>query len=293
MPVTFQKIQDLVQMAQDRECAIWQIVMEAEEKERGIPKDELLQEMGRRWQVMLASIEPPVDQPSMGGLVGGDAAKIAGIVDRAVFGPVPTKVIARALAAAENNAAMGRIVAAPTAGSCGILPAVLSVVAEETGADATEAVRALLTSAGVGMVIASNATISGAEGGCQAECGTAAAMAAAAAAELMTGDPVIVAHAAALALKNLLGLVCDPVAGLVEVPCVKRNAFAAVHAFTAAQMAAAGVRSIIPPDEVIWAMHSIGKAMSHDLKETGRGGLAATPTGKKLAAKIQAASDKA
>ncbi|MEW6661590.1 MAG: L-serine ammonia-lyase, iron-sulfur-dependent, subunit alpha [Bacillota bacterium] len=291
--MAFQTIQDLVALAQNQECAIWQIVMETEEKERGIPGDELLREMARRWQVMLESIESTGVQPSMGGLVGGDAARVARIVDEAVIGRVPAKVIARALAAAETNAAMGRIVAAPTAGSCGILPAVLSVVAEETGAGTTEVAHALLTAAGVGMVIAKNASISGADGGCQAECGAAAAMAAAAAAELLAGDPVIVAHAAALALKNLLGLVCDPVAGLVEVPCVKRNAFAAVHALTAAQMAVAGVQSVIPPDEVIWAMHRIGKALPEELRETGRGGLAVTPTGKKLAAKIHDAVDQA
>ena len=177
---------------------------------------------------------------------------------------------------------MGRIVAAPTAGSCGILPAALITMQVEKECSDHDCVMALFTASAIGMVIANNASLAGAQGGCQAECGSAAAMAAAAITELAGGTPHMVSQAVAIALKNILGLVCDPVAGLVEIPCIKRNASGVAGAFVAAEMALAGIDSAIPADEVIWSMKRIGDIMSPTLKETAEGGLAATPTGRKL-----------
>jgi L-serine dehydratase len=181
---------------------------------------------------------------------------------------------------------MGRIVAAPTAGSCGIIPAVLVTAMEERQLSEESVVDSMFTAAGIGMVIANRASISGAEGGCQAECGSASAMAAAALTELLGGSPAQAADACAIALKNTLGLVCDPVAGLVEIPCIKRNAAGAANALVAAELALAGIESVIPVDEVIDAMREIGAGMSDSLKETAKGGLAGTPTAKRLTKKI-------
>jgi L-serine dehydratase len=193
--------------------------------------------------------------------------------------------ITRAIAIAEYNAAMGKIVAAPTAGSCGILPAAILTMMEH-GASEKDAVMALFTAGAFGMVIMNEASIVGAEGGCQAECGSAAALAAATLAEMAGGAPDMAAHAAAIALKNQLGLVCDPVAGLVEVPCVKRNAAGISCAITSADMALAGIKSVIPVDEVISAMREVGETLPQALRETGAGGLAVTPTGLALRQKI-------
>ncbi|EGO62831.1 L-serine ammonia-lyase, iron-sulfur-dependent, subunit alpha [Acetonema longum] len=218
---------------------------------------------------------------SKGGLVGGDAQKLQEALSdaRTVGGTVMSQLIIKALAVAEANAAMGRIVAAPTAGSSGVLPAVLFTLAEVRNLSRQEMAKGLAVAGNIGMVIASRASLAGAEGGCQAECGSAAAMAAGAAVTLCGGDSSAIGHAAAIALKNLLGLVCDPVAGLVEVPCVKRNVGAAVQAMAAAEMALAGIESVIPVDQVIDSMASIGAAMPCALKETAQGGLAVSPAG--------------
>ncbi|WP_243110526.1 L-serine ammonia-lyase, iron-sulfur-dependent, subunit alpha [Ruminococcus sp. AM42-11] len=177
---------------------------------------------------------------------------------------------------------MGRIVAAPTAGSCGIVPAAVLTMQEQYQLTEEECVMSLFTASAVGMVIANNASLAGAQGGCQAECGSASAMAAAAIVELAGGTPDMIQSAVATALKNILGLVCDPVAGLVEIPCIKRNASGVAGAFVAAELALAGIRSAIPADEVIWTMKKVGDVMPTALKETAEGGLAATPTGRKL-----------
>ncbi len=179
----------------------------------------------------------------------------------------------------ESNACMRRIVAAPTAGSCGVVPAVLLSLEQEKGYAREEMIKSLYVCAGIGGVIAQRASISGAAGGCQAEIGAASAMAAGGVAFLCGGSGEAICHAAALAMKNLLGLACDPVGGLVEVPCIKRNVCGAVNALTSADLAIAGIRSRIPPDEVFDAMRSIGRLLPEELRETGRGGLAATPTG--------------
>lgn len=228
---------------------------------------------------------------STGGLVGGDGLRLQkyGLESKNsahLLGPLSTKAAAYALAANEANAAMGKICAAPTAGSSGVIPGVLFAIAEERKIAHDELAIALAVAGTIGMVIASRASLSGAEGGCQAECGSAAAMAAGAAVSLLGGSPDQVGQATALALKNLLGLVCDPVAGLVEVPCVKRNAGAAMIALLSADMALAGIKSVIPVDEVIDAMSAVGHAMQPSLRETGMGGLAATPTGMECAERI-------
>ena len=218
---------------------------------------------------------------SASGLVGTDGEKmrLAREKEMLLCGSFIGKVMEKALKMGESNACMKRIVAAPTAGSCGVVPAVFLTLQEERGFSENQMVEALYVAAGIGGVIASRAFLAGAAGGCQAEIGSASAMAAGGAAYLMGAGAEQIAHAAALALKNLLGLACDPVAGLVEVPCVKRNVMGAVNALTSADMVAAGITSRIPPDEVIDAMRSIGRSMNEDIRETGKGGLAGTPTG--------------
>ena len=239
---------------------------------------------------MKECIEPGCDAnlKSTSGLTGGSAFKMREVsrAGNTLTGSMISGALFRALAVSELNASMGRIVAAPTAGSCGILPAAVLTLQEERGLSDEACVMALFTASAVGTVIAENASIAGAQGGCQAECGAAAAMAAAALTELSGGTPQMASDAVAIALKNILGLVCDPVAGLVEIPCIKRNASGVAGAFVAAELALAGIDSAIPADEVIWAMKKVGDAMSPALKETAEGGLAATPTGQKLYKKV-------
>lgn len=219
---------------------------------------------------------------SRSGLVGGDATKLAES-DAGPLGGLFSTAIAAALATGEFNAAMGRIVAAPTGGASGVLPAVVLTIAEQRNASDDAVVDALFAAAGIGGVIASKATLAGAMGGCQAEIGSAAAMAAAAAVELCGGTPAQAGHAASLALQGLLGLVCDPVGGLVEVPCVARNATGTAVALSAVEMALAGIEFPIPFDEVVSAAGHIGRSLPASLRETAEGGLAATVTGKSLA----------
>jgi L-serine dehydratase len=219
---------------------------------------------------------------SRSGLVGGDAARVAAHAP-ALFGEPFDRALASALATVEVNAAMGRIVAAPTAGASGVVPAVLFTVAERIGAGREALVRALAAAGGIGAVIAARASLAGASGGCQAEVGSAAAMAAAAATELAGGTAEQAGHAGSLALQGLLGLVCDPVGGLVEVPCVVRNATGAAVAMAAVEMALAGVTFPIPFDEVVDAAASVGRSLPPSLRETAIGGLAGTPTAKRCA----------
>lgn len=225
---------------------------------------------------------------SASGLSGGDGEKMRAYAaaGKTVCGAWMGEVITEALRMGECNACMKRIVAAPTAGSCGVLPAVFVPLVRRGEARDEEIVRVLYVAAGFGQIIASRASISGAQGGCQAEIGAASAMAAAALAALKNGTAEQSADACAMALMNLLGLVCDPVAGLVEVPCVNRNVVGAVNAAACADMALAGIQSRIPPDEVIDAMRSVGDMMPAELRETGRGGLAATPTGEAVAKRM-------
>lgn len=262
---------------------LWRAVLLADCEERQADEAASFERMRAMLRAMRAADDGYAPgERSRSGLVGGDGGRMAAYAAAGgtVCGPLVCDVIARALKMGESNACMKRIVAAPTAGACGVLPAVLLSYADARGADEDALVRALFVAAGVGQVVATRAFIAGAAGGCQAEIGTAAAMAAAALTDLCGGAPEAAAHAAAMALKNLLGLVCDPVAGLVEVPCVKRNVGGAMVALSAAEMALAGIRSAIPPDEVVDAMREVGEKMDASLRETGEGGLAATPCGR-------------
>ncbi len=267
--------------------SLGQIVLREEVRETGASAESILEKLSRTWRVMkeAASAGIATDLKSVSGLTGGDAARYYNHIRnrKNLLGGMEAKAVAYALATSGYNAAMGVIAAAPTAGSAGILPGVLLAAQEEYGFQDRDALDALLTAGGVGAVTATRASISGAAGGCQAECGTAAAMAAAALCDVMGGSPRQCVNAAALALKNSLGLVCDPVAGLVEVPCIKRNGIYAVLAIAAADLSLAGIESFVPLDEVIDAMYQIGCGMPACVRETGEGGLAATATG--LAAK--------
>jgi L-serine dehydratase len=279
---------DYIQLAKQKGKKIGEIVLAEQAEQSEKPETELRERMTQNLGVMreAVSIGLAQNRKSLSGLVGGDARKVEALrrSEKSLIGDSMNGAIARALAVVEVNASMGKIVAAPTAGSCGVLPAVLLTVEEALNVSEEELVTALFTSAGIGMIIADRANVSGAEGGCQAEIGSAAGMAAAAAVELAGGSPEDTAHAAAIAMKSFLGLVCDPVAGLVEVPCVKRNATAATVALAAAEMVLAGMKSAIPLDEVIDAMNEIGKQMPCSLRETAQGGLAITPTGRRIQA---------
>ena len=284
----YDSLRALVERAEAEQTAISELVIRDEAAELECSCEEVFERMRRNLQVMRESVVSGMERDvrSTSGLTGGDAWKMSQRLDHNITGRIFVSALTKAIAVSETNACMGRIVAAPTAGSCGILPACLLTVLEEQDIPEDTAVRALFTASAVGMVIARNATIAGAEGGCQAECGSASAMAASALVELCGGTPRMAEHACAIALKNVLGLVCDPVAGLVEIPCIKRNAMGTANAFTAAEMALAGIESKIPADEVIWSRKKIGDSMHSDLKETARGGLAATPTGKILTEKV-------
>lgn len=283
--LNYQTIEGLVCAAEAAGQPLSALVLRQQAGQLGRSENELFDQMASQYRVMAECIGPGTAPGlrSTSGLTGGDAYKMKQAVTagHTLCGPVLGGALMRALAVSELNASMGRIVAAPTAGSCGILPAALLTM-QEQGAAQRDCVMAMFTAAAVGMVIAETASVAGAQGGCQAECGSAAAMTAAALVELAGGTPRMAAHAVAIALKNILGLVCDPVAGLVEIPCIKRNASGVAGAFVAADLALAGIESAIPPDEVILAMKHVGDAMAPALKETAQGGLAATPTGRRL-----------
>ncbi|MFZ7103732.1 MAG: L-serine ammonia-lyase, iron-sulfur-dependent, subunit alpha [Peptococcaceae bacterium] len=286
----YRTVKELIGEAESRETTIGYIIKEIEAWSQESSPEIVEERMLEQWRVMQEAARLGLAQPkkSMGGLIGGEGKKLNDYLGRnkTLAGPQINKAVSRALAVAEVNASMGKIVAAPTAGACGILPGVLITIQEQLAASDRQAVESLFTASGIGIIIAQRACISGAAGGCQAECGAAAAMAAAAAVELAGGTPGQAGEACAIALKNVLGLVCDPVAGLVEVPCAKRNALGASLALTAADMALAGIKSIIPVDEVIVAMGEVGHCLPESLRETARGGLAATPTGQEIAGKF-------
>jgi len=286
MQLKYESVEELVSVAEQLGKTISEVVLADQAQQLNKSQTEIFNRMLENLQTMQQAVSVGFSENlrSDSGLSGGDALKMKEYVETGniIGGSTLGKVLMKAIAVAEVNACMGRIVAAPTAGSCGIIPGVLLTIMEEQNLAQEKVVMGLFTSAGIGMVIAKVASISGAEGGCQAECGSASAMAAAALVELYGGTPRMIAQSCALALKNMLGLVCDPVAGLVEVPCIKRNAIGAVNALTAANMAMAGVQSVIPVDEVILAMKEVGDLMASSVKETSDGGLAATPTGRKL-----------
>jgi len=263
---------------------ISEIVLEMEEREQKRPRAEIYGEMAGLLSIMRQSAEQGLanDKPSTSGLTGWNAGLMSADPHFALLGELGKHAMVTALAIAEENARMGLIVAAPTAGSCGILPGVLIAVSGRLNIPEDKQVMSMFTAGAIGKAIAEKATLAGADGGCQAECGSASAMAAAACVELLDGSPEMCAHGAALALKFVMGMVCDPVGGLVEVPCVKRNASGAINALTAASMALAGIKSVIPCDEVIAAMGQVGKYIPPELRETARAGLAVTPTAKHM-----------
>ena len=268
----------------------WEVVLADDMDERQVSREASMAKMLTTWQAMQDAADSYTGRKrSVSGLVGGDGMKMRQYTFRgcAMTGGYVSEVIAEALSMAESNACMRRIVAAPTAGACGVLPAVLVPLYQAGKATEEEILKALYTASGIGAVISFRACIAGAAGGCQAEIGSASAMAAGALASLRGGDCKQIGHAAAMALKNLMGLVCDPVAGLVEVPCVKRNVVGAVNAVSCADMALAGIESRIPVDEVIDCMGEVGTRMPMELRETALGGLAATPTGKAIKERME------
>ena len=268
---------------------IFEVILDSDCTDRGVSRDESFEKMRALYAAIRRAREgydPALRSAS--GMVGGDGAKMREYVQKGktICGDYIGQVIAQALEMGESNACMKCIVAAPTAGSCGVLPAVLLPYQAREGLDDNAMVRALYIAGAIGQVVAAKASIAGAAGGCQAEIGTASAMGASALCYLGGGNAQAVCHAAAIAIKSMLGLVCDPIAGLVEVPCVKRNAAGAMIAMSSADMALAGIRSAVPPDEVILAMREVGDKMDVSLKETGVGGVAGTPFGQKIAEKM-------
>lgn len=268
---------------------IFEVVLDSDCTDRGVSRKASLEKMHALYAAIRRAREgydPALHSAS--GMIGGDGAKMREYVQKGktICGDYIGQVIAQALEMGESNACMKCIVAAPTAGSCGVLPAVLLPYQAREGLDDDAMVRAMYIAGAIGQVVAAKASIAGAAGGCQAEIGTASAMSAAALCYLGGGSAQAVCHAAAIAIKSMLGLVCDPIAGLVEVPCVKRNAAGAMIAMSSADMALAGIRSAVPPDEVILAMREVGDKMDVSLKETGVGGVAGTPFGQKIAEKM-------
>ncbi len=278
----YQSMKEISQICETEHISFWECVQREDCTEQAMSPEENFEKMRKMYLAMRAAdhgYDP--DQMSRSGLSGSDGAKIAAArhEGKLLCGDFIGRVMERAVKMGESNACMKRIVAAPTAGSCGVLPAVLLSLQEEKGYSDEEMTRALYVAAGIGGVIASRAFLAGASGGCQAEIGSASSMAAGAAVYLCGGNNDMISHAAALAMKSLLGLACDPVAGLVEVPCIKRNVIGAVNALTSADLACAGVESRIPVDEVFDAMRAVGRSLPESIRETGLGGLAGTPTG--------------
>jgi L-serine dehydratase len=272
---------DLLNICTQHEITLAKAILLAEAEANDTDHAAVWTKMENMLQNMTESVRKGLDPDikSVGGLIGGNAHRLyQSRSTNSVCGSTLIKAVSYALAVTETNAAMGRIVAAPTAGASGILPGCLLAVQEEQGLGTEVGVEGLLVAAGIGKIIADNATLSGAEGGCQAECGSASAMAAAAVVHMMGGSPRMCLDGAAMALKGSLGLVCDPVAGLVEVPCSKRNATGSAMALICADMALAGITSFIPFDEMVEALNRVGRMIPADLRETARGGCAATPT---------------
>ncbi|WP_283595746.1 L-serine ammonia-lyase, iron-sulfur-dependent, subunit alpha [Limosilactobacillus sp. DJ3M12] len=287
----YQSVKDLVRTAEIQQKALSELVIEAECHESGSNRKEVWQRMRSNLLTMRAAIkqgENELGVRSKTGLTGGEAIKLKKYraKGKTLSGDVMMAAVENAIATNEVNAAMGVICATPTAGSSGTLPGALFMLEQRLGLSEDQMIRFLFTAGGLGLIIANHAGIAGATGGCQEEVGSASAMAAAAAVEAAGGSPEQSSQALAIALSNLLGLVCDPIAGLVEIPCVKRNAIGAGNALIAADMALAGCTSMIPADECISALDKVGRSMSVDLRETGLGGLAGTPTGQVIKTKI-------
>ena len=278
----FNSIEELVAQANEKSCPLWQVMLDQEAEITGRSQEDIMGEMTANFRVMKEAVMEGIKGVTThSGMSGMDAKRLYDYMEKGSMLTDETllKAACYAIATNEVNAAMGRICATPTAGSAGVLPGVMLAMQEKFALPDETIVRHLFTAGAIGFVIANRASISGAAGGCQAEIGSASAMAAAAVTELAGGTPEQSATAMALALKNMLGLACDPLAGLVEVPCIKRNAAGATNAIITSELALAGIQSKVPWDEVIEAMHQIGRGMPATFKETAQGGLATTPTG--------------
>ena len=289
MEILFGTVKELVALAESQQKPISEIMIEQEMLVTKRSREDIIAQMDNNLTVMENAIDRGLQGvQSTSGLTGGDAVLLQNYIatGKGLSGDLLLDAVSKAVATNEVNAAMGTICATPTAGAAGIVPGTLFAVKNKLNPTREQMINYLFTSGAFGFIVANNASISGAAGGCQAETGSAGSMAAAAIVEMAGGTPQQSAEAFSIVMKNMLGLVCDPVAGLVEVPCVKRNAMGAAKALVGADMALAGVVSRIPTDEVIEAMHKIGQSMPSALRETAKGGLAATPTGKALEAKI-------
>lgn len=283
--MALESMQEIFDKIEKTQKPFWRVILETDMDEREVTEADSMARMRYTWKAMLESVDSyQGDRRSVSGLVGGDGKKMrdhaAGM--ETLCGPYLREVIATALSVGESNACMCKIVAAPTAGACGVLPAVMVPLYKNGGAEEEEILKALYVASGIGAVIAFQACIAGAAGGCQAEIGSASAMAAGALTALRGGDAAQIGNAVAMALKNLMGLVCDPIAGLVEVPCVKRNVIGAVNAISCADMALAGITSRVPVDQVIDCMGDVGRRMPVEFRETALGGLAVTPFGQSI-----------
>lgn len=287
--MSFARLKEITDISNEEKIPFWEVVLRDDMKERNVSREASFQTMdGMLTAMEEADRSYSPELKSASGLAGGDGAKLeaAHHENSKLVGDFIAEVMERAVKMGESNACMKRIVAMPTAGSCGVIPAVIITYMKQKDVDRHRIVEALYVAGGIGEVIAASASIAGAEGGCQAEIGSASAMAAGAIAYLEGGDNEEIVNASALALKNMLGLTCDPVAGLVEVPCIKRNVSGAVNAVVSSRMARSGIRSAIEPDEVIDSMRRIGKLMPACLRETGEDGLASTKSGIAIANKI-------
>lgn len=288
MSYEFHHGSELLTLCSWYKISIGEVMLRREMEDTTRTREEIFAEMKLNLDVMRTSIRTGLDPtvPTRGLMAGNESVKLARYAQNSELGGRLCGIVAAGMAVAEVNASMGQIVAAPTAGASGILPAIVVCCGEEQHMDDEALCMALFAAGAVGAIVAENASIAGASGGCQAETGTGAAMAAAALAQMKGADPEISLTAAAITLKNCMGLVCDPVGGLVECPCIKRNAIGVTNAVLSCDLAMAGIPSLIPFDEVVEAMKSVGDAMSSDLKETARGGVAATKTGKALTRNI-------
>ncbi|MDR1429834.1 MAG: L-serine ammonia-lyase, iron-sulfur-dependent, subunit alpha [Spirochaetaceae bacterium] len=289
--MNFKSGAELLRLCAENRLSISGVMIEREREIQGSSREALIADMAGSYEVMRRGAKKALAEPvpSMGGLIGGEAAKIAARREKAkpVCGVLMSKAASFAMGIMELNASMGLIVASPTAGSSGVLPGVLLAVQEEFGLDESDMIPPLFNAAAIGYLITRNATVSGAQGGCQAEVGTASAMAASSLAELMGASPASCLAAASSALANMLGLVCDPVAGLVEVPCQKRNALGAANALISAELALSGVGELIPFDEMVDTLFQVGQRIPVELRETALGGIAACPSARNIAARLK------
>lgn len=278
--------EELLKICEKYNISLSEYAIRCEEEESGATRDEVIEKMRKNLKVMISAANAGMEKEvySVSGLIGGDGFRLNKYLKKGktLTGNTTNLAMAMALSSSEVNASMGKIVACPTAGSCGILPAVILSAGKQLELDEEDLLKGLFAAASVGMIIALNATLSGAEGGCQAECGSASAMGAAAVVEMMGGTPEMSLDAAAIVLKNVLGLVCDPVAGLVEIPCAKRNAQGAITALCTVDMVMSGIVSKIPFDDTVSAMYKVGRSLPESLRETALGGVAVTKEGLRL-----------